>query len=93
MNLNAESSEFYSSEEDDKNHPNFWRKDEKYWELPENVRHAIEVGKLKAKHSEFYYRLKGLNEKITTYKSIFYNKVPSFQRAYMLKRMEEKQQK
>jgi hypothetical protein len=36
--------------------------------LPENVRHAIDVGKQKAKHSEFYYRLKGLNERIHTYK-------------------------
>ena len=28
-----------------------------YWQLPENVRNAIDVAKMKAKHSEFYYRL------------------------------------
>ena len=66
--LGQESSEFYSSEEDDKDDPNFWRKDQGYDSLPRNVQHAIEVSKEKAKHSEFYYRLKGLNEKIYTYK-------------------------
>lgn len=46
--------------------------------MPANVRHAIDVGKQKAKHSEFYYRLKGLNERIYTYKQIFYDKVPIY---------------
>ena len=54
-----------------------------YNSLPANVRHAIDVGKQKAKHSEFYYRLKGLNERIYTYKGIFYDKVPAYQRSYM----------
>ena len=26
-----------SSDEDDKNHPNFWRKDSSFFKLPENV--------------------------------------------------------
>ena len=35
---NEYSSEFQSSsEEDDKNSPNFWRKDEKFYKLPEHV--------------------------------------------------------
>ena len=72
------SSEFASSEEDDKTHPSFWRRDQAYYSLPDNVRHAIENSKIKAKHSEFYYRLKGLNEKISTYKHFFYDKVPTF---------------
>jgi hypothetical protein len=33
-----------------------WR-DEAYWRLPEPVRHAIDVAKLKSKHSDFWYRL------------------------------------
>ena len=49
-----------------------------YNSLPANVRHAIDVGKQKAKHSEFYYRLKGLNERIYTYNGIFYDKVPAY---------------
>jgi hypothetical protein len=68
MELGEESSEYISSEEDDKTNPNFWGKDERYDSLPANVRHAIDVSRDKAKHSEFYYRLKGLNERIYTYK-------------------------
>ena len=68
------------------------RKDEKYHSLPANVRHAIDVGKQKAKHSEFYYRLKGLNERRDTYKEIFYDKVPVYQRTYMQKQLERKQE-
>ena len=51
------------------------------------------MGKKKAKHSEFYYRLKGLNERIFTYKQIFYDKIPSYQRTYMQKQLEKKQEK
>ena len=87
------SSEMFSSEEDDKTHPNFWRKDDNYHSLPANVRHAIDKGKLKAKHSEFYYRLKGLNERIYTYKQIFYDKIPVYQRNYMIKQVQKKQEK
>jgi len=72
------SSEIESSDEDDKTNPAYWRKDRNYLSLPENVRHAIEVSQLKAKHSDFYYKLKGLNEKISTYKEIFYDRVPKF---------------
>ena len=32
-------------------------KNDQYWALPENVRNAIDVAKMKSKHSEFYYRL------------------------------------
>ena len=34
----------------------YWR-NAAYWRLPENVRHAIDVAKMKSKHSEFWYRL------------------------------------
>lgn len=83
MELGQESSEYISSEEDDKTNPNFWRKDDRYDSLPANVKHAIDVSRDKAKHSEFYYRLKGLNERIYTYKQIFYDKMPKHQRIYM----------
>ena len=32
-------------------------RDAGYWALPENVRSAIDMAKMKSKHSEFYYRL------------------------------------
>ena len=51
--------------------------------MPENVRAAIDLSRVRSKHSEFYYRLRGLNERIRIYKGIFYNKVPHFQKAYM----------
>jgi hypothetical protein len=86
IDLNEPSSEeSVSSEEDDKTDPSFWRRDKNYHSLPANVRHAIDVGKQKAKHSEFYYRLKGLNERIYTYKHIFYGKIPAYQKNYMQK--------
>jgi hypothetical protein len=39
-------------------------KDERYFQLPLNVRRAIDVAKSKKKHSDFYYRLRLLNDKI-----------------------------
>ena len=48
---------------------------------------------MKSKHSEFYYKLKRLNEKISTYKEIFYDKVPKFQETYMQRQLEMKQEK
>ena len=58
-------------------------KNEAYRKLPENVRRAIDVAKLKSKHSDFYYKLKNLNEKILIFKSIFYSKVPKHQRLFL----------
>ena len=57
-----------SSASVDKTQPNFWRTNNEYAGLPENVKNAINVGKLKAKHSQFYYRMKDLNHKIAIYK-------------------------
>ena len=61
--------------------------------MPKHVQDAIVNGKKKAKHSEFYYKLRGLNEKINLYTKLFYNRVPAYQRAYMQKRVMEKQEK
>jgi hypothetical protein len=57
-----------------------------YWRLPENVRHAIDVAKLKSKHSEFYYRLETLNDKIFIYRSVFYSKMPAYQKQFLEKK-------
>ena len=72
-----------SSQSDDKTQPQFWKKDSDFYQLPENVRHAIEVGKQKAKHSEFYYKMKDLNSKVQVYKHLFNNRIPKYQRAYL----------
>ena len=53
-----------------------------YWSLPENVRQAIDTAKKKSKHSDFYNRLKSLNDKIGVYKKIFYTKTPRFEKVY-----------
>ena len=42
--------------------------------LPENVRHALEIRKSKTKHSEFYYTLRSLNDKIDLYTQLFYTR-------------------
>lgn len=65
------SSTYLMSDVDDKNDPNFFPKDARYYSLPIHVRRAIENGKLKAKHSDFYYRLTDLNLKIDIYNKFF----------------------
>ena len=50
-------------------------KDRHYWALPENVRAAIDVANTKKKHSDFYYKLRLLNEKIHVFTDVFYNKM------------------
>lgn len=50
--------------------------------MPENVRNAIDVAYMKKKHSDFYYRLKKLNDKIHVFTNIFYNKVPKYQKVW-----------
>jgi hypothetical protein len=55
----------------------YWR-NAAYWRLPENVRHAIDVAKMKSKHSEFFYKLQTLNDKIYIYRSVFYSNVPIY---------------
>ena len=72
-----------------------WKNDQ-YWALPENVRNAIDVAKMKKKHSDFYYKLRLLNDKIHIYTSIFYSKVPNYQKKWYeakKKILEEKLQK
>ena len=53
-------------------------RDAGYWALPENVRSAIDIAKMKSKHSEFYYRLQTLNDKIFVFRHTYYNNMPNF---------------
>ena len=54
-------------------------KNNAYWALPENVRHAIDLSKKKNKKSDFYSKLTSLNDKIGVYKKIFYTNAPKFE--------------
>ena len=58
--------------------------------LPDHVKKAIQNGKMKQKHSEFYSKLRDLNIKINVYKQIFETRVPYFQKSYMKRRLEYK---
>ena len=71
----------------------YWRKDAAYWRLPENVRHAVDVAKMKSKHSEFWYRLQTLNDKIFIYRSVFYSKMPAFQKVFLEKKQKALEEK
>lgn len=71
--------EDYSSDEDDKTQQQFWRKSDELGNLPENVKKAIMTSKLKAKHSEFYYKIKDLKTKIQVYKNLFDTRIPNYQ--------------
>ena len=42
-------------------------KTKQYYKLPVNVRKAIDLARQKSKHSDFYYELKSLNDKINVY--------------------------
>ena len=63
----------------------YWR-NEGYWRLPENVRNAIDIAKMKSKHSEFWYKLEILNDKIFIFRSMFYSRMPAFQKAFLDKK-------
>ena len=64
--MQEDNQESESSESDDKTQPSYWIGDFK--NLPENVKHAIQLSKVRAKHSPFYFRMKDLKFKIDVYK-------------------------
>ena len=68
-------------------------KDEAYWRLPENVRHAIDGAKMKSKHSDFWYRLQTMNDKIFVYRTVFYGNMPSYQQQFHEKKRKELEQR
>ena len=65
-----------------------WR-NKAYWALPENVRNAIDVAKMKRKHSDFYYKLNILNDKLHVYTSMFYDKAPSYEHRWYEKKKKD----
>jgi hypothetical protein len=67
-----------SSASDDKTQPNYWQSNEHMENLPAHVKDAILKGKMKAKHSEFYYKIKELTTKIHVYRHIFDNRIPEY---------------
>ena len=70
----------YSSEADDKTDKKFWSLDPKDFDiLPKNVQEAVKKSKEKAKHSEFYHKLKNLRERIKTFQGMFYDRKPYYQ--------------
>ena len=78
---------------EDDEHNKYAYRTESYWNLPENVRNAIDVAQMKAKHSDFYYRLQTLNDKILVFRSIFYNKMPHYQKVFLEKKRKELEEK
>lgn len=50
-----ESSSFDLSEFDDKEDPNYFKRDDNFYKLPLGVQQAVEKSMKKAKHSAFYY--------------------------------------
>lgn len=68
-------------------------KNKAYWNLPENVRNAIDLAKMKQKHSEFYYKLQTLNDKIYVFRTHFYTKMPAYQKAFIEKKQKKLEEK
>jgi len=48
---------------------------------------------MKKKHSDFYYRLRLLNDKIHVFTSIFYDRVPAYQKKWFEKKRKELEEK
>lgn len=48
--------------------------------LPESAQRAFLRRRAKQNHTDFFWKLKNLNDKISLYKGIFYSKRPKFQK-------------
>lgn len=44
------------------------------------------MAKLKSKHSDFWYRLQTMNDKLFVFRSVFYGAVPQYQRVFLEKK-------
>ena len=53
-------------------------KKDSFRELPENVQQVVVKSLERAKHSDFYFKLRGLTDKINLYTEMFYDKVPAY---------------
>lgn len=85
----ASSSEITFSDIDDKNDPNYFPEEKQFQKLPPAVREVVRNSQTRAKHSDFYYRLKNLNFKIGLYNKLFTTKVPSHHIAYMMNKLKK----
>ena len=64
-----------------------------YWNLPPNVRAAIDKAKEKNRKSEFYYRLKDLKKSIKVYRGFFKSKTPSHHSMFLKRKKQEMEKK
>lgn len=61
--------------------------------LPENVRQAIMIAQMKKKHSDFFYKLSHVNDKIQVFTSIFYNQQQMHKRIWNIRKKKEEEQR
>lgn len=87
------SSDYMMSDIDDKDDPNYFKKDKTFFNLPLNVRRAIESSQHRSKHSDFYYRLTDLKHKISIYNGFFRAHKTSYQLQYEQKNIQRSQVK
>ena len=67
----------FSSDEDDKQQKEFWTLGGvDLTKLPANVQEAVSKARQNAKHTDFYYKLKKLQERIRVFKDMFYHRNP-----------------
>ena len=74
------------SSSEDEGDDNYLSKQPGFQRLPENVQNAMITARRKQKHSDFYNKLKHLNEKIEVYKSVFYKSRPKYERIFQNKK-------
>ena len=67
-----------------------WKESEAYQTLPENARIAVENRLRRQKHSDFYYKLKELTERLYLFTAEANGRVPVFEQAYRRKQAEER---
>jgi hypothetical protein len=48
---------------------------------------------MKSKHTQFWYRLQTLNDKIFVFRSVFYGRMPSYQKAFYEKKQRALEEK
>ena len=59
--------------------------------LPENCQNAILLAIEKKKHSDFYYKLQHVTDKLDVFTDIFYDKEPSYIKWWRLKKEREQE--
>ena len=83
--INHQGDQIEKSLPEAQNSKHYWQT-KGYWNLPEKARKAIDQAKLKSKHSDFWYRLQNVNDKILVFKEIYYEKEPRFEKHFNQKK-------